>query len=498
MKVKTADEVNGHGGEVTTNGLCGGPGYATPQEAMQKGPVEKVLYITCIAQKGDQQPQDVSSSDYLAVVDVDPNSDSFCKVVHRTHMPSAGDELHHFGWNSCSSCHSDCSKKRDKLVLLGLNSSNIHILSTEDPLRPVVHKTILGKDIARKFNVTAPHTAHCLGSGEVMVSTMGDEKGNGRGAHLLLDGETFEPKGLWQEEKNLPFGYDFWYHPRQNIMVSTEWGAPNHFRKGFDATHFSKGYYGHSVHFFNWTSRKHIKSIDLEEEGLVPLEVRFVHNPDEGVGYVACAMSSNIFRLFMNEETKEWTAEKVIQMDAVKLEGWTLPEAPALPTDILISLDDKYLYVSNWFHGDIRQYDISGYKRSGPLLVGRCWIGGLLTKQQLAQNKVQICNPISFVAQEQLVVKGTPIEGGPQMLQLSLDGKRLYVTTSLFSTWDAQFYSRMSECGSVCLQIDIDTENGGMTVNEEFLVDFGKEPNGPVLAHEVRYPGGDCTSDIWV
>lgn len=48
------------------------------------------------------------------------------------------------------------------------------------------------------------------------------------------------------------------------------------------------------------------------------------------------------------------------------------------------------------------------------------------------------------------------------------------------------------------MQIDVDTVNGGLSVNEDFLVDFGKEPNGPVLAHEIRYPGGDCTSDIWL
>lgn len=52
--------------------------------------------------------------------------------------------------------------------------------------------------------------------------------------------------------------------------------------------------------------------------------------------------------------------------------------------------------------------------------------------------------------------------------------------------------------GSVMMQIDVDSGNGGLSVNENFLVDFGKEPDGPVLAHEVRYPGGDCTSDIWL
>ena len=95
-------------------------------------------------------------------------------------------------------------------------------------------------------------------------------------------------------------------------------------------------------------------------------------------------------------------------------------------------------------------------------------------------------------------IKGKRIYGGPQMLQLSLDGKRLYVTTSLFSPWDKQFYPEMCEKGSMLLQLDVDHENGGMKLNEEFLVDYANEPDGPCLAHEIRYPGGDSTSDIYL
>lgn len=84
------------------------------------------------------------------------------------------------------------------------------------------------------------------------------------------------------------------------------------------------------------------------------------------------------------------------------------------------------------------------------------------------------------------------------MLQLSLDGKRLYVTNSLYSPWDNQFYPDMAEKGSYLLQLDCDTESGGLTLNEDFMVNFGAEPNGPARAHEIRFPGGDCTSDIWV
>ena len=48
------------------------------------------------------------------------------------------------------------------------------------------------------------------------------------------------------------------------------------------------------------------------------------------------------------------------------------------------------------------------------------------------------------------------------------------------------------------LQIDVDNVNGGLSINKDFFVDFGEEPHGPALAHEIRYPGGDCTSDIWL
>ena len=31
----------------------------------------------------------------------------------------------------------------------------------------------------------------------------------------------------------MTYNYDFWYQPRHNVMVSSEWAAPNTFRPGF-------------------------------------------------------------------------------------------------------------------------------------------------------------------------------------------------------------------------------------------------------------------------
>eukprot|EP01097_Dermamoeba_algensis_P000133 TRINITY_DN1046_c0_g1_i1.p1 TRINITY_DN1046_c0_g1~~TRINITY_DN1046_c0_g1_i1.p1 ORF type:complete len:157 (-),score=33.70 TRINITY_DN1046_c0_g1_i1:129-599(-) len=139
--------------------------------------------------------------------------------------------------------------------------------------------------------------------------------------------------------------------------------------------------------------------------------------------------------------------------------------------------------------GDIRQYDISDPHH--PRLVGQIFLGGVVK----ADSGVRHVS--GAPAPDIPLVKGKKLAGGPQMIQLSLDGKRLYVTNSLFSPWDKQFYADLAHQGSYLLQIDVN-QNGGLSLNTNFYVDFSAEPAGPVLAHEIRYPGGDCTSDIWI
>lgn len=62
----------------------------------------------------------------------------------------------------------------------------------------------------------------------------------------------------------------------------------------------------------------------------------------------------------------------------LKVQNWVLPEMPGLITDFLISLDDRFIYFSNWLHGDIRQYNIEDPKN--PVLTGQVWVGGLIRK----------------------------------------------------------------------------------------------------------------------
>jgi selenium-binding protein 1 len=441
--------------------------YATPQEAA-KSPRETLLYTP-----GIYVGTKTNKPDYLATVDVDPKSSTYSQVVHRLSMPQVGDELHHFGWNACSSCHGDPTRSRRYLVLPGLKSSRIHIVDVQDPRYPKLHKVIEPKEIADQTNLSAPHTVHCLPDGRIMISMLGDRDGNGPGGFLLLD-QQFGIAGRWEADSSgMQFNYDFWYQPRHNVMVSSEWAAPRTFQSGFNPQEVQEGKYGRRLHLWDWEQRRIVQSIDLEQKGLIPLEVRFHHNPDSSHGFVGAALSSTLWHWEKRDDA--WQVQRVVDVTPVEQKGWPFP-VPGLITDLLVSMDDRYLYFSNWLHGDIRQYDISNPRQ--PKLVGQVWLGGVIGKTAR--------------------VRGKELVGGPQMLQLSLDGRRLYVTSSLYSSWDNQFYPKMAEQGSYLLQIDCDTDKGGLTLNEDFYVDFGQEPEGPARAHEIRFPGGDCTSDIWV
>ena len=89
---------------------------------------------------------------------------------------------------------------------------------------------------------------------------------------------------------------------------------------------------------------------------------------------------------------------------------------------------------------------------------------------------------------------GRELNGGPQMLQLSLDGRRLYVTNSLYSTWDNQFYP---ELRSWLLKVDSATRTAGWRSTATSSSTSHDRPGGPARAHEVRLQGGDCTTEIF-
>ncbi|KAG7209585.1 hypothetical protein KM043_011246 [Ampulex compressa] len=461
-----------------------GPGYRSPRAAMLQGPREKLMYVVCI-HTNPEKP------DVLCTVDIDPESSTFCKIIHKLRMLEVGDELHHSGWNICSSCHGK-PQARNTMVLPCIMSDRIYLVDMSNEREPVIKKVVQPEKM-HEYRLSTPHTSHCAPTGEIIISTMGNLEGNAQGDFFCLDGETFEVKGSWTRGDKAAFGYDFWYQPYHDTLVGTEWGVPRIFKKGFAPTDpLDPTIYGRSLNFYSWTERKLKQVINLGNDGIAPLEVRFLHDPKASEGFVGCAVTSNVYRFFQTDKDN-WKAEKVIQVPSKKVTGWIAPTMSGMITDILLSLDDKYLYLSNWLHGDVRQYNITNTKE--PKLTGQVFLGGSI----LRDSQVRVIEDEEMREQPSAVyVKGRRLYGSPQMLQLSLDGRRLYVTTSIFKPWDKQFYPEHVKNGSTMVKLDVDVENGGMKLDEEFLVDFGADKEDILLAHEMRYPGGDCTSDIWL
>jgi methanethiol oxidase len=237
--------------------------HSSPQEAMQ-APPEEFLYLACL-----HEGTGVRKPDFLAVVDAENG-----RVVHETPMPNVGDELHHFGWNRCSSaCH---GPDRSHLIVPGFRSSRIHVVNVaDDPRRPRIEEVIEPEEVVATTGYTRPHTVHCMPGDNIVVAMLGDADGNGSGGFAVLDAQTFEVKGRWENGgERPPLNYDFWYQPRKNVLVSSEFGEPNAYEPGFDLADVEAGRYGRRIHFWNLETRTREQTVDLGDKGLVPLAVR--------------------------------------------------------------------------------------------------------------------------------------------------------------------------------------------------------------------------------
>ena len=186
--------------------------HGSPAEA-QEAPPEEYLYVAAM-----RAGTGVDAPDLLAVVDTRPESDTYGQIVHETPMPYVGDELHHFGWNRCSSaCH---GPDRSHLIVPGFRSSRVYVVNVaDDPLRPQIEKVIEPDEIERATGYTRPHTTHCMPGDNVVISMLGDVEGNSAGGFAVIDGKTFEVKGRWENGgARPPMNYDFWYQPRKNVL----------------------------------------------------------------------------------------------------------------------------------------------------------------------------------------------------------------------------------------------------------------------------------------
>src|SRR5271170_672319 len=451
--------------------------YPSPKLAML-APPEKLAYVAMLNANGKLRP------DALGVVDVDPSSSGYGRLVGQLDMPNAGDELHHFGWNACSASLCPYAPhphvERRYLIVPGINSSRIHIVDTKpDPKKPQIVKIIEPETLAARTGYASPHTIHCGPEG-IYTSALGATNGDGPGGIFMMDHDSFDILGKWELDRGPQYlAYDFWWHLGLDTVITSEWGTPNMVKHGINPEILLEGGYGHKLHVWDLRKRRHLQEIDLGPEYQMALELRPAHDPTRAYGFLGVVVSlkdlSASIWLWHREEGK-WGVKKIIEIPAEPADPDLLPPllkgfkaVPPLITDINLSLDDRFLYVSCWGTGEFLQYDVSDPFH--PKKTGSVHLGGIVRRA---------AHPAR---------PNVPLNGGPQMVEVSRDGRRVYFTNSLYAPWDEQFYPDGVRSWMVKLDANSD---GGFEIDPKFFLEFAE-----LRGHQIRLEGGDTSSDSY-
>ena len=454
--------------------------YPSPQTA-GTAPAETLAYVALMN-------PDPARPDAIGVLDLDRSSASYGTVVHRVDMPMPGDELHHFGWNACSSCLCPYAPhphmERRYLIVPALRSSRIYVLDTRpNPRTPRITRVIEADEVIARSGYSRPHTSHC-GPDGIYMNALGAPGGEGPGGIFVMDPETFDISGRWEADRGPQYlSYDFWWHLGHDTMITSEWGTPKMVEEGVVPELLLGGKYGHALHVWDLDTRRHVQTLDLGAEQQMVLELRPAHDPAETYGFAGVVtslkdLSASVWIWYREggNGNGAWKVRKVIEIPARPADPATLPPllkgfgaVPPLVTDLNLSLDDRSLYVSCFGTGELRRYDVSD--PFNPVHTGSIQLGGIGSAATGRALGDQVIN------------------GGPQMVEISRDGRRVYLTNSLYRTWDEQFYPEGIR-GWIS-KIDVD-EHGGMTLDPRCFVQVdGMRP------HQVRLEAGDASSDSY-
>jgi methanethiol oxidase len=455
--------------------------YPSAKMAME-GPRETYGFVATLC-------PDLSQPDAIGVVDLDPRSSSYGSVVHKVVLPYKGDELHHFCWNASSAMLCPLSSypftERRYLLVPGLRSSRLYVIDTKpDPKRAHIVKVIEPEELMRKTGYSRPHTIQCGPEG-IYVSCLGGhgEKGDqGTAGIFVMDPETFDVFGPWEvDHGDHVLTYDFWWHLPQQVLISSTWGLPPQFENGLVVEDLLNNKYGHELNFWDMSSRRLAQTIDLGANRQMVLDVRPAHEPTKQYGFVNVAINTENLHgevwLWYKENRTDtrFKAKKVIDIEPEPADADDLPDllkpfeaVPPIILDVDLSLDDRFLYVTSWGLGEVGQYDVTD--PHNPVLAGTIRLGGFVRRTK---------HP-----------NGRDYPGGPTMVEVSRDGQRVYISNSLYSKWDAQFYP-----GGIPAVQALAKANGagGLILDKEFYVTFDEG----YRVHQTRLEGGDCTTETF-
>lgn len=299
--------------------LAAAPTFAPDESVFVKnlkpGERESILYVW--TRDGDGK-----ESDYLSVVDVDPTSATYGKIIATTPTNSPANEAHHFGYTTSANRIFGAGMFTNKLFIYDVKSS---------PRKPKLIRTV---DLD-PTGYSGPHTLYAVPGG-VMIAMLGAVGGGGPGALIMVDDDG-NFKKAWPV--NRPDGqpgymYDVGVKPEMNRMITSSWAHPGHIKAGDHPQHSGK-----DVVVWDWKEKK---VLQVQELDLAPLEVRWMHGPKATGGFTNAAFGNSIW--YWEDANRDGQLEfhRVIK----------LPDN-SVPADMRITYDNRYLFISLWGGGKV-------------------------------------------------------------------------------------------------------------------------------------------------
>lgn len=487
--------------------------------------------------------------DFIATIDINPAHVEYGTIVHIAlgSEPSDSDSDQTLEYH-----HGDLFEIDGEMFFaapsLNYRNSGIDFFSLKSKKAPVL-SSYLSKTETQALGVSAFHTTHVNHqTGDILCSYLGSDSnaGNGPGGFIKISPNVGVSKLANQPNPltaalyfELPapgtdttlgspgdrFNYDYQIDECNNELVCTSWGPPMSFDAGFDVT-LAKPY-GRAIRIFKMPDEgttggtlTHIQTFVTTPtpelggpstgEGVVPLEVRRVHHPAERIYFVGITLPGAIDLIHWHEATMTWNKKVIITPQQLRLDCKSLllsnnSPAPAVPiydlqtalsvgadlgevplvTDITLSQDDRFLYVSCWLAGALLQYDVTDHHN--PVFVGGVAnLGGV--RGTLSTGLLFNTGSYSFAL-------GKRYAGGPQMLRLDPSGSDLYVTNSLYSSWDTMFYGAtvgnptagsLESNGGMMIKLKTGVRQG--TKITPMSIDTGFGQNGVITFTNLEHP----------
>jgi selenium-binding protein 1 len=356
---------------------------------------------------------------YVFCVDADAKDNDFLAVIDvDAKSPKYGEILYQLDLGSAGNetHHFGFTDDRSHIWGCSLFSNRLFVIDVaSDPAKP---KLVKAFDSAKVTGLTGPHSPYAL-PGRMLISFLGGRDG---GVPAGLAEFTNDGKFIRNFElpKEAPYGYDVAINPELNRMVTSSFTPPKNYRKPMAEMDLKQ--FGDKLLIWDFRARRVLQTLKTEA---APLECRWSLRKDAKHGYVNCALADSIW-VWEGDADNRYTARK-------------LCNTGKLPVDLSQSPDGRYVFVSCFASDEVQQWDVRDLKK--PKLVSTVKPG---------------------------------VE--PNMLHLTGDGKRMYVTNSLLSTMDRSndFWVRLIRVGA-----------DGMKMDPKFKVDLTKFKTGPARGHDM-------------